>query len=373
MINEVIIRNPQREIIGIVDAFNSVIWNPVYYGVGSFEIYAPFDSNNAALLKKDNYVSRYGRRDVGIIESVEIAYTAGGALMITATGRFAKSILDRRLIYSLTDNVITPVIFRGNVETAARTLVNNHIIAATDSARNIDFIGLGVLAGLPARIVDAEGNAADRQTSYGGLLDITDKLLEQYHYGAFMAFDETTKKFLYTVYAGADKTTGSENPLIFSQEFDNLISSDYIVNGVLEKNAALCGGAGEGTARKYVLITDSSKTGINRRELFVDGSSNSETYTDEHGETQEYTTAEYLGMLNTTAKQTLTEYQTTEQYNGEIDVTSAGLEFEVDYNVGDVITIRDNVLNLNKNTRIISVTEVEDAGGYSVQIEYKED
>ena len=362
MIDYIVVRNSDREKIGIVDAFASIIWNVVYFGVGTFEVYAPFDSNNAELLQIGNYVSRHGRRDIGIIENVNITYEAGGALMITASGRFAKSILDRRLIYSLKDNTVTPVVCRGNVEAAARSLVNQSIINATDTARNVPFIELGAAAGLSAKLVN------DQQTSFGNLLEITDEMLQEYNYSAYMTLNESTLKLQYIVFAGQDRTKGTANPLIFSQEYDNMLSNDYTKYNTNEKNVALCGGAGEGVERKFVLVTDNAKDGIGRRELFVDGSSNSETYKDDDGETQEYPTGEYLAMLRTTARQELLQYKAAEEIDAELDVTTSVLEFETDYNVGDIITIIDNVLNIEIKSRIIEVNEVQDGGGYSVNI-----
>lgn len=362
MIDYLVIRNKNRVKIGIVDAFASIIWNVVFYGVGTFEIYAPFDSNNAELLQIGNYVSRHGRRDIGIIENVNINYEAGGALMITASGRFAKSILDRRLIYSLNGNVITPVVFRGNVEAAARSLVNQSIINASDSARNVSFIELGASAGLGAKLVN------EQQTSFGNLLEITDDMLHEYNYGSYMTLNESTLKLQYIVFAGEDRTKGTSNPLIFSQEYDNLLSNDYTEYNTNEKNVALCGGAGEGVERKYILLNDDGKSGIDRRELFVDGSSNSETYENEQGQSETYPVGEYLAMLKTTARQELLQYKAAQEVNAELDVTTSGLEFESDYNVGDLITIIDNVLNLEIKSRIIEVNEVQDGGGYSVNI-----
>ena len=39
MIDYVEVRDENLDLLGIIDAFNSVIWNSVYYGVGDFEIY----------------------------------------------------------------------------------------------------------------------------------------------------------------------------------------------------------------------------------------------------------------------------------------------------------------------------------------------
>lgn len=47
-----------REIIGIIDAAQSVIWTTRYYGVGEFEIYASATAKHIELLQEGNYVTR---------------------------------------------------------------------------------------------------------------------------------------------------------------------------------------------------------------------------------------------------------------------------------------------------------------------------
>ena len=130
-----------REIIGIVDAAKSIIWRSSFYETGDFEIYAPATPLNVQLLVEENFVTRPGIREIGIIEHVNISFNAFDGRMIVASGRMAKSILDRRIVYiSNRANVISPTILSGNVETAARSVINNNAISCGfDTKRNITY------------------------------------------------------------------------------------------------------------------------------------------------------------------------------------------------------------------------------------------
>lgn len=117
------IRDINREIIGVVDTANSIIWHEVYFGVGDFEIYAKATPEHLFLLVEDRYVTRPESDNVGIIEKIVIADNIQDGKMIVATGRFAKSILERRLIYKLSGKTNTPTILRGNVEENIRRVI----------------------------------------------------------------------------------------------------------------------------------------------------------------------------------------------------------------------------------------------------------
>lgn len=372
MIDGVYILNTNREKIALIDDFSSVIWRETYYNVGDFEIYAPATDKNRQFLILDNYVMREERETVGIIENIEISFDINTGYMITATGRFAKSILDRRIIYKLSGNTITPIVSTGNVEAAVRNLVANCLISSADAARNVSFIELGQLNNLPAVIETQTGNAGDTQTSYQGLFEYTEELLKTYHYGAKIILDKTTKKLQYVVFAGENHGIGSNNPFTFSQEFDTLLKSDYLIDKTSLKTIALCGGEGEGTARKFVLV-GGNESGLNRREVYVDGSSNSQTYQDENDQSQTYDDATYLLMLETTATAELKTLQTTESFDGDLDISNSYLIYGQDYDVGDVVAVEDNNLQLYKNCRIAEVTEVQDDGGYQVKVKFEND
>ena len=291
--------------------------------------------------------------------------------MITASGRFGKSMLDRRLIYKLSGTSNKATILRGNVEAAVRSLVQNNIINSTDSARNIPFIKLGATAGTAQTIIDDDGDAADKQVSYQNLLSYTDELLQEYGLGSRVTLD-AEKNLGYRVFEGRDKRRGNtkgNEAVIFSQTFDNLVSSQYIKDDTNRKTTALVGGAGEDISRFYSLYGGSYK-GEERREVFVDASGIDKNYTDENENEQEYTDAVYRQMLHTQARQELAQLITEETFTGEVDVTHSQYKYKADFELGDIVTIMDTEAGLELASRITSIREIQDGTGYSVEIKF---
>ncbi|MBR4152086.1 MAG: siphovirus ReqiPepy6 Gp37-like family protein [Selenomonadaceae bacterium] len=367
------IRDSSRELIGVIDTAKSVIWHSVYFGIGDFEIYAQLTPQHLAFLEIGNYVTRSDNDEVGIIEEINVSYSVQDGYMITASGRFAKSILDRRLIYKLSDHTNTPTILNGSVEIAARRLVlDNAIDCSFDSRRNIDVLGLGALANLPAIIVDGNGNAAQKQVSYQPLMSYTDEFLQEYGYAAKVILNASNKKLLYVVFSGTDRSTENTDgnaPVIFSTEYENLTSSDYSYNAQNARNAVLIGGEGEGLERFYSLLT-AGKTGLQLREMWFDASSINKTYTDSNDEEQSYTDAEYKSMLDQAGKKQLAALPAPETFTGEINASFGNWIFGRDFFLGDLVTLQDNAINKYATVRIMEATEVQDENGYSVDVVY---
>lgn len=285
MISIIEIKNTNRETIGIIDTAKSVIWHRKYYGVGDFEIYMQANDTSLSLLQVNNYVTRPDDDEIGIIENIAFDFTPQSGYMITAIGRFAKSILDRRVIYKLKSSNSQygiwyenyPTIISGSVELSARTLVYYNAISSIDTRRNISILGLAALNNLTPRIVDGNGNAAKKQVTHDNLLEYTDNLLQEYGLSAKIIFNRSNKKLLYSVFQGADRSTDNtqgNSPIIFSVDYDNLNSANYQYDETALKNTALIGGAGEGIERAYSLLTN-NKTGLELREIFVDAQSQS--------------------------------------------------------------------------------------------------
>lgn len=372
MIEYVEIRDAETRNIGIIDTATSVIWHSVFFGVGDFEIYVAAKPEIVALLLTGQYVTRPDNKEVGIIEKIEIQTDEEGARMILASGRFAKSILDRRLIYKLNGSTNTPTILRGNIETAVRAVVaNNAITCEFDNKRNIDILALGEIANIPLRITDANGKAAQKQVSYENLLEYTDALLAEYGIGATCILKDG--KFRYIMAQGKDRSKDNADgnaPIVFSEEFDNLISSNYAHDTTNAKNAALIGGEGEGVQRYYAIL-ETSVAGLQRREIWVDASSISRTYKDDSDTEQTYTDEEYKTMLEAKGKQDIAPLVDTETFDGVIDATNGNYIYGRDFALGDIVTVQDKEIGKYINVRIREATEIQDADGYSVEVIYQ--
>lgn len=374
MIDYIEIRDENREIVGVIDTAQSIIWHSVYFGVGDFEIFTQATAEALSLLKVGRYITRPNNAEVGIVEKIERTDTESDGQMLAVTGRFAKALLDRRLIYRLSGSVNAPTILRGNVEEAVREVVKNNAISCPfDSRRNIPVLSLGEFANTEKTIIDENGNAAQKQVSFENLLTYTDGVLEEYGLSAFVAFSTYDNALRYTVFEGTDRSLGNAGgfaPVVFSQEFDNLSDSVYTFDSAPERNVALIGGAGEGMERFYSLI-GAAQSGLNRRELFVDASSISRTYKDEDEQDQTYTDAEYTSLLNAQGRQTLAPLVPEESFSGTIETTAGNWIFGRDFFLGDLVSVQDNNLGLYINVRIREVLECQDENGYSVTATYE--
>lgn len=362
-----------RELVGIVDTASSIIWHRKYYEPGFFEVYAPCTSTNLSLLTAGNYVTRYDCVEVGIIESVEVLTNLIDGRMISARGRFAKSILDRRIIYRRSGYSVSPTILSGSVETAARSLVSqNAIDCVFDAGRNMAELALAAHANTAPLIVDESGNRSRKQVTYENLLTYTDSLLKEYGLGAYCGLS-ADRMLVYTVFAGVDRSMGNSagnSPVIFSQDFDNLLTSNYAVDVTMQKNTALIGGAGEGVARFCAILKNTAVTGAARREVFVDASSHSNVYTDDAGATQTIDDTDYNTQLKTIGRQKLAEYTIVETFNGTFDMTGCSFVYRTDFSLGDIVTVQDVGLGLYINPRILEVLESQDMNGYTVSAVY---
>lgn len=371
MIEYIEVRDYNTTVIGIVDTATSVIWHSVYFGVGDFELHVPVTPDIISLLTAGRYVTRPNNEEVGIIEKLYISVNAEEGMTITASGRFVKSILDRRLIYNLSGNSNYATILSGNVESAVREVVKDNAIACPfDSNRNIALLALGAPANIPLQIVDENGDAAEKQVSYENLLTYTDGVLEEYGLAAKCVL--RNGMFLYTVYRGIDRSTTNINtmPVVFSNEFDNLISSEYTYDETPEKNVALIGGEGEGVDRFYSLITKNERD-LQRREVFIDASSTSRKYKDKKGVEKTYTDTQYKKVLNAKGKQDIATLTISQIFDGVLDVTYGTYKYGRDFFLGDIVTMQNNNIGVYSNVRIREVLEYQNQNGYAIEIKYQ--
>lgn len=365
MIEYVEARNAALEVIGIIDTAQSVIWHSVYYGVGDFQVFIRL-TDALQIIADARYITRTDNDEVGVIESVMITDDIENGRMVTISGRFAKSLLDRRIIYTLSGTSNKARILRGNVEAAVRSLVSDNAIAS----RSLGVLELGAVAGISKTIVDESGAAAQKQVSYENLLDYTEAVLKEYSIASTVKLSNS--KLQYTVYEGADRSadnTDRNQPIVFSKEYDNLISSEYAYDASLEKNVALIGGEGEGVDRFCVLL--GSQSGLARKEVFVDASSISKKYKDENDVEKTYTDAEYTAMLKAHGHQEMSALIVSEDFNGTIDITNGNWKYGVDVFLGDIVTVQENDIGVFKNVRIAEVTEYQDQDGYAVEAVYQ--
>ena len=210
-------------------------------------------------------------------------------------------------------------------------------------------------AAAAARVKIHHGISA--QYTGAGLLETWQEVCKAYGLG-FRAITEDhgiiTPKI--EIIEGRDRSEGQavNSPVIFSAEYENLLSSTYALDTAKYKNVALVAGEGEGKNRKTVTI--GSGSGLSRREIFVDARDLSSN----EGEISE---ADYTAQLMARGYEKMADHQLTESFDGEID-TANNFILDQDYTLGDIVTV-ENEFRIRKSARVSAIMETWDAEGYA--------
>ena len=320
-------------IVGVVEEFKSLIWAKRYWNFGDCEVYIKASEKVLDLLKVGNIITRKDDDMVCIIEYVEIKTSAEDGDYVVVKGSDARCLLDRRIVWGLMDYV-------GSVEGLIRTIVDDNVVNPPMAERRIQNTALGEVAGLDDSI--------EVQISYANVGEKVRGLCETYLYGSRMILDNGVLRFgLYE---------GSALDLIFATEFDNLIKTDYIEDYRTVSNVALVGGEGEGSSRRTASVGTAS--GLERRELFVDARSIS---SDSEG------LGDYDEALRNEGLEELSKHSVLIRFDGDVDTTGYVYKYKRDYNVGDVVTIR-NGYGQSFRARITEAVEGWDDNGYNVSL-----
>ena len=328
----------------------------VYYGVGEFEVYTKATKNARTALKEGNYISLPHKPFIWLVEAVEIQYDEARGYMISARGRQAKAILGKRIINRQTK-------LPSDLTTAVISLIKKHAGEEATAARKID--GLKELTSLVIQPI------TETQVSYSNLLDYTDELTKSYEVGAELTITDAAD-FHYRLYEGQDRS----GTIIFSQTFDNLLSSSYTRNNAAFRSFALIGGQGEGTERiLHEYDSNPNLRGIDRAELFVDANDISNKYTDTDGTEKELDLATaadlatYKAWLLERGKAKTAEAALVETFEGEIDTEASPYKFGEDFYLGDRVRVQDDFLGVYITPRILKITMRQDRR-YSELVEY---
>ena len=335
------ILNKNLEWVGVMDCFKSAIWTPRYYDVGDFELYVSASKESLDLLQMDYYISRDDDDMICVIEKPNIVTDDDGGKFLICTGRSIQNLLSRRIIWQQTN-------LNGTVEDCIRRLIDENIINPEIPERRIPGFIMAPKQGYAEHM--------EMQVTGDNLLDVVTKLCKAYGYGFKVTLDNN-KQFVFQLYRGTDRSYNqAENPyVIFSPDFDNLLTVDYSADKSNYKNVALVAGEGEGTARKTAIVGDAS--GLKRYEYFVDARDLSTN----NGEISEDT---YYVQLTERGIENLSTLGIQELFSGSI-APDVNYEYKLDYNLGDVVQI-ENEFGISAAPRIIEIIECEDYNGYSL-------
>lgn len=333
------------ENIGEVNQYDSLIWPDKFNGYASFELWAPITEENSEYFKKGN-ILWCGGDNAAKVEIVKSTIDDKGNKTFNVKGRTLEVVLTTRIIWG-TYNASNKY-----ASTAMYEIVNQNCVNPTNTKRKIPYLECAEDKQLGGKmsVQKTGGDVYDSLTTIAGSKDL----------GFNVLFRPKEKKLIFEVVAGVDRTIEQSivDPVEFSTDLEDILSSSYYTNDQDEKNVAFVQGEGDGASRVSQISGNNELEGFDRKELYVDARDLQSETVNEDGSTTSLTPDEYKAALINRGDDKLSECEVTETFEAQIRVFGdVQHEFGKDYQKGDKVTVRDRQLNVVVSARITEVEE----------------
>lgn len=241
-----------------------------------------------------------------------------------------------------------------DAESIMRGYVQRNAITPTDVRRAIPR--------LTQSANQAKGPTLIYQTRFKNLAEEQGELSLLSGLGWNIRLDTQSKKFVYDVLEGRNLTTDQNMspPVIFSPKFNSLSQLSYTESELNYKNSVYVAGQGEGVERRVIEVGSSS--GLERHELFVDA---------RDVEEENRTPQDITNDLIARGSQSLLDYGQEQFMEGKV-VKKSPFIYRRDYDLGDIVTIRNDDWGITMNSRITVIRQSYSANGEEVELVFDE-
>lgn len=335
--------NKSFEVVDIIDTYTSLIWTTRYYDCGDFELYVSANKKLIDILRQDYFIVRENDLvNAMVIEKIQLNTDIENGDFLIVSGRCLKSLLYRRIIWTQTS-------IDAYIETAITRLLNDNVINPSDATRKITGFTSSISNGFTEKVTG--------QYTGDNLGETIIAICKANHIGCRTKLDLDNKKFIFEMYKGIDRSYNqSDNAyVVFSNDFENLLTTTYSNDKTNYSNVAKVAGEGEGTARKSIIVGEAS--GLDRYESFVDAR-------DLSTNDGEIDSTSYDNILTQRGLEKLSETDMIESIDGQAE-TQYNYKFGIDYLLGDTVEVI-NEYGIDMQPRIIEVIESEDNNGTSI-------
>ena len=324
-----------------IDDYSSFIWTTRYNTSGDFQLIVDARPEYRDIFLPDNFVNREDVPESGIIESIQLKRNEDGRNQYIIKGRFVDSVLARRIIVPS-----TPTATAQTVDAFIHTLISNNAIVYESDARHIPGITWGGYTG--STLEEITGQYTGKN-----LLTTIQDLCKTYNIGYRMNYNSGL--LMFNLFQGKDRTydQSTNDRVIFSDKFENLLSSQYQ----------------EDYQKKVTSVLVTGKEGFDGIRAWaggnVPGFSRYEIYKEERSAVQdELTDSEFYTQLENIGSDYITNY--TSSFSGSVLFDS--YKFREDVDVGDICVIECSDSGLSFEAGLMEVIEsVDESGKYSAQ------
>lgn len=334
-----------RERKDFVNNFVYAYYEDCFCGIGNFEIKVPLTEKSIQYLIKDNYIL-LDKGILGIINTRNFEQTEEAQNVLTITGRTINDLLLRRC-FELTYN------YSGKLSAISRNMVNDLCINPSDTKRIISLI---TLSQDPIYIPDGLSYRTQKTGDY--LADALEDVLslEDKGYKLYPIFDSSNGYKLdhleFRLYSPVNRTLNNQQgnvPIVFSSDLNNIQNFIYEENADNYKNMAYGAGEGLGEQRYLIEVGETEAEDVDRCELYVDA----RDIQQEEGET----VASYKERLQNRTIERLLENKSFVSLNGSIVEGTTSFRIGTDFNLGDFVSFKLDILDLVVDVQIKKITK----------------
>jgi hypothetical protein len=340
----------QNLILRIIDSNFNLLGeiNPEYFFIheefnscGKFELRINRHKKYVEHLQEGNIVF-LNEEDAGIIEHKEIQVDEAGKVSEDwlIKGYTLKGILRDRITIPIGDNAYDEI--TADAESVLKHYIENNIVAPTDPLRKIDSLVLGENK--------KRGINTTWKSSHKNLAEELKKISSYTNLGFQMKIDFIKKKFVFDILEGKNLTQKQQvnDPVLFSIDFANIKSQNYVESSLDHKNFAYVAGQGEGKDRQIKTVGTSA--GLKRKEIFIDA--------------RDINTG-----LHERGLQKLKEYQKIKTFEGEV-LNTGPFNYKADWDLGDIVTLQNRDWGITIDARITEIKKTYSENGLDIDVNF---
>lgn len=382
IIKPIRILSSDMDILGEIDNYQSLMFSRSWHGIGQLELRINRYKKYADVLQKGNVIYVDKNKSFLILHR-EIELDESGKITENwlIKGYALKSIVAQRITmpppHTAYDNR------SGNAETVMKHYINTNIINPVDSRRRIPNL---VIAPNLQR-----GTYISYSSRFKNLAEEMSTLSLSTGLGWDVTLDIANKRWVFDVVEGKDLTADQNinPPVIFSPQFESVKNMQYVQSDLNYKNVGIVAGQGEGVERRVIEV--GSFSGLNRHEIFIDARDVEEMDEDEQpvpeqqiiqkltdrGQQQlnellqeEYLEAQLLTPISRTEYEREFSYLSTLQVLESVTKrtrTLSAFNYQLDYNLGDIVTVQNKDWGVTLNARITEVKEIYEENGFGLE------
>lgn len=359
--------------LGLIEMYSTITYTLKFVDVGSFELKCAINKQNVKLIQKNRFL--WIEDEVcGIIQYISSSTDDG---TITAKGKLAKEMLNWRWVYPC-------FVKTGEPAALAESIVNIHCVNPSESKRKMR----GLVIGNAGYVINKPH--ITYQKTGDTVLTSVQNISTANNLGFEIYFNpRNVNPFKFVMLEGKDRTIGNKDgnkPVVFSRDFENIVSGSYEYNDDSFRNVALVAGEtadgsnNENAARTFLVVDQVGSENVSsfyRKELYIDArdlqseySEEATTKDDEGNDITEtvqkkMTEQEYNATLSNRGFEKMGEALVEESYESQIRTDARTIyQFGKDYTYGDYVTVIDKSLGIMLNVQITEMQIVYDANGY---------